>query len=194
MPSIYLIPFILGGWTAIQMITFPESNLRFESSWYDFKGLFNYKDPRQLVSSTSLLQLRNNIGFKQLRFYCHKKKVGTVFHIMTNVNPMGEAVVKFFTEEDLISTRPKTCGSYIVLPDDNSTLSKDCSILGWNKTHADSRWAGFNNVYENRIMRPILRRWHSHRFISAPTKRDCDDFQSLEASLSSGDTWAIFVR
>ncbi|KAL9978231.1 hypothetical protein ACROYT_G015726 [Oculina patagonica] len=29
-----------GGWTAIQMISFTESNLRLEDTWYDFKTVF----------------------------------------------------------------------------------------------------------------------------------------------------------
>ncbi|KAJ7380731.1 hypothetical protein OS493_007104 [Desmophyllum pertusum] len=99
----------LGGWTAIQMVSFTELNLRFQDagSDYPFNSLSNYNDHRQYVTSTALLQLQNEMCFKQVRFYCHKMKVGTVVHIMTNINPLGEAVVMHFIDDNLASTRPR---------------------------------------------------------------------------------------
>ncbi|XP_078366025.1 uncharacterized protein LOC144650241 isoform X2 [Oculina patagonica] len=181
-----------GGWTAVQMITFTESKLRLEDTWYDFKSLSNYSDHRQYLPATALLQLRNEMGFKQLRFYCHKKKVGSVVHFMTDLNPLGEAVVEFFTEENLVSTRPQACGSYTVLSDDNSTLSEDCNLLG--NPNADGKWSTEGNSEKDRIMKSIQRRGADRRFVSKPKKRDCDDLDGGEASLSPGDTWGIFVR
>ena len=161
-------------------------------------GLSKYSDHRQMVTSSVLLQLQYEIGFKQIRLYCHKKNAGTVFHIMTNVNPLGEAVVKYFIDDNLVSTRPQACGSYTVLPDDNSTLSKDCSELGWNRTHADGKWTLFYATGIGRIMAAMARKMNNTdvRFRSHPAVRDCDDWagQNGEASLSPGDTWAIFVR
>lgn len=191
-------PFFLGGWTAIQMISFSESELRFQNKGYKsfktFKDLSYYSDHRQKVTSTALQQLQTEMGFKQLRFYCHKKKVGTVFHIMTNINPLGEAVVKYYTDNNMALIRPQTCGSYTVLPDDNSTLSKDCSKLGSNGTHADGKWSNFKITGKNRILQAIVRAGDDRRFCSLPSQRDCDDRNGDEASLSPGDTWAIFVR
>ena len=183
---------ILGGWTAVQKVLFTESNLQLQNSSYPF-NLSNYGDHRQKLTSTALLQLRNEIGFNQIRFYCHKKKVGTVFHIMTNVNPLGEAVVKYFIDDNLASTRPQTCGSYTVLPDDNSTLSKDCTALGWNGTHVDSKWSTHWALGRTRILVPMTIRWHN-MFYSVPLKRNCDDMGTGEDALSPGDTWSIFVR
>ncbi|KAJ7380699.1 hypothetical protein OS493_007067 [Desmophyllum pertusum] len=189
-----------GGWTAIQIISFTESNLHFENSpsrISDYKSLSNYSDHRMYVLSTLLLRLRNDMGFKQIRFYCHKKQVGTVLHIMTNLNPLGEAVVMHFIDDNLASTRPQTCGSYTVLPDDNSTLSKDCSMLGWNGTHADGKWTSTNVTGQSRIQFPLnpYGFQDSRRsFVSSYKRRDCDDRRATEASLSPGDTWAIFVR
>ena len=188
--------FPLGGWTAIQKIIFTESNLRLEDDQgFGFKGLSNYSDHRQTVPSKVLQVLKNEMGFKQLRFYCHKKKVGTVFHIMTNINPQGEAVVEYLIGDNLISTRPQACGSYTVLPDDNSTLSRDCSKLGWNGTHADGKWAApWFTAGGYRLRRVILARNFSHQFKSQPKERCCDDWNNGEESLSPGDTWAVFVR
>ncbi|KAL9978219.1 hypothetical protein ACROYT_G015714 [Oculina patagonica] len=183
-----------GGWTAIQMMSFTESNLRLQNSFRDFYGLSNYSNHGLKVSSTVLQLLRNEMGFKQIRFYCNKKKVGTVFHIMTNLNPLGESVVGYFIDDNPAPTRPQTCGSYTVLPDDNSTLSEDCSKIGWNGTHADGKWTKFSGVGKYRIGQAIQRSSGRHRFFSFPSRRDCDDWNSGEASLSPGDTWALFVR
>ena len=111
---------------------------------------------------------------------------------MTNLNPLGEAVVKFFTEESLTSTRPQACGSYTVLSDNNSTLPEECHNLGW--TSADGKWTTLFNIKTNRITKGIIRRGEYRRFASQPKRRDCDDHGGGEASLSPGDTWGIFVR
>ncbi|KAL9978233.1 hypothetical protein ACROYT_G015728 [Oculina patagonica] len=182
-----------GGWTAIQLVLFTEFNLRFEDTKYDFENLSYYRDHRQAVTSTALLQLRNDIGFNQLRFYCQKKKVGTVFHVMTNINSLGESVVEYFVDDNLASTRPQACGSYTVLPDDNSTLSEDCSKLGSNGTHADGKWSVYWAIWKNRIKTAVARP-NYYRYYSDPFQRDCDDWNSGEDSLSPGDTWAVFVR
>ncbi|KAL9978204.1 hypothetical protein ACROYT_G015699 [Oculina patagonica] len=187
-----------GGWTAIHMISFTESNLRFSKTSYDiphYRNLSNYADHRQYLVPQVLLSLRNDMGFDQMRFYCHKKQAGTMLHIMTNLKPLGEAVVKFFIDVNLGSTRPLACGSYTVLPDDNSTLSKDCSKLGWNGTHADGRWSVyFVDDVEHRLLYP-LRRYGKGSFASKIKTRGCDDSKGKkESSLSPGDTWRIFVR
>ena len=184
----------VGGWTAIQMISFAESNLRFQDEGYGFKDRSKYSDHRQIASSSTLLRLKDELGFKQIRFYCHKKKVGTVFHIMTNINPLGESVVQYFIDDNLISTRPHACGSFTILPDDNSTMSEDCSKLGWNGTHADGKWTAVYARGGNRIWQGVQRPADRHRFCSFPKRRDCDDWEGGETSLSPGDTWAVFVR
>ena len=99
-----------------------------------------------------------------------------------------------FIDDNLASTRPPTCGSYTVLPDDNSTLSEDCSKLGWNGTHADGKWTVHWTTTKSRILHPILRIGDNLRFRSFPKYRNCDDWNVEEFSLSPGDTWAIFVR
>ena len=46
-----------------------------------------------------LLQLKQDMGFDQMRFYCFKKSVGKVLNIMTKLNPEGEVVVNYFTRQ-----------------------------------------------------------------------------------------------
>ena len=118
--------------------------------------------------------------------------MGTVIHIMTNLNPLVEATLKYFTHDNLKHTRPQACGSYIVLPDDNSTLSKECNTLGGNGTHADGKWTLFSTMEQSRIGKPIHR--DDYLSYSAPKRRNCDDADTDGDSLSPGDTWAVFVR
>lgn len=141
------------------------------------------------------------MGFEQIQFYCFKQKVGSVFHVMTNLNPLGEAVIRFFTDGKQVSSRPQACGSYTVLPDDNSTMSKDCKKLGWNGTHPDGKWGRAGQFYQTRILLAIRRTdgiVPKHSFQAFPNVRECDDFDDpadgLPTSVSAGDTWAIFVR
>ena len=187
---------IAGGWIAIQLVSFSQFKLEFENNILkasSYKELSKYADYRLKVPSRVLLQLRKDMGFKQLRFYCHKKKVGTVFHIMTNTNPLGEAVVSYFAEETK-PPRPQACGSYTVLPDDNSTLSQDCTKLGWNGTHADGRWDD-NSSGDTHIYQAMRRNGEKARlFYSFVRKGKCDDRDGDDASLSHGDFWAIFAR
>ena len=188
----------LGGWTALHLISFTESNLHFPNTSYNiphYRNLSNYRDHRQYLVPSVLLSLQNDMGFDQMKFYCHKKQVGTVIHIMTNMNPLGEAVVKYFIDINLGTIRPLACGSYTVLPDDNSTLSKDCSKLGWNGTHADGKWS--NYIAQNakhRILMPV-KLYGKASFSTRINARSCDDSMGRsESSLSPGDTWGIFVR
>ncbi len=177
------------------MMSFTQSNLRLQDRIYsDFYSLSNYSDHHLTVQSTVLQLIKNEMGFKQLRFNCYKKKVGTVFHIMTNLNPLGESAVEYFIDDNLASTRPQACGSYTILPDDNSTMSKDCSKLGWNGTYADGKWTRVEADGMFRFWQAIYRHSDRHRFYSVPWRRDCDDWGSGKASLSPGDTWALFVR
>ena len=72
-------------------------------------------------------------------------------------------------------------------------MTEDCSKLGWNGTHADGKWTQFRAAREFRIHKAIQRE-DGHIFRSLFKKRNCDDASEDEASLSTGDTWAVFVR
>ena len=125
------------------MVSFTQSKLHFETEILiaqSYTDLSRYSDHRQKVLPSVLLKLRKDMGFKQIRFHCHKKKAGTVFHIMTNINQLGEAVVEYFTFASPLTTRPEACGSYSVLPDDNSTLSEDCSNWSGTRAQVDGKW------------------------------------------------------
>lgn len=184
------------------MVSFTQSKLHFETeilTAQSYTDLSRFSDHRQKVLPSVLLKLRKGMGFKQIRFHCHKKKAGTVFHIMTNINQLGEAVVKYFTFASPLTPRPEACGSYSVLPDDNSTLSEDCSNWSGTRAQVDGKW-GVQGASDDDF--PILeainrygeKKKDDHLFYAKPQRRQCDDGDIDESSLSPGDFWSIFVR
>jgi hypothetical protein len=48
----------------------------------------------ELVNQPGLLQLKQDMGFTQMRYFCRKASVGRVFHIMTAKNESGFDVVR----------------------------------------------------------------------------------------------------
>lgn len=51
---------------------------------------------RALLTTHRLNQLKQDMGFSQIRFYCFQRTIGRVFHIMTINDSMANEVVKFF--------------------------------------------------------------------------------------------------
>ena len=86
-----------------------------------------------ILSATGLKLLQVEFGFKQVRMYCYKPSVNRTFHIMTNPDSLGEAVITFMTLGS--DVRPKSCNSYTALPDDNSVMSNNCLL--WR----DASWS-----------------------------------------------------
>ena len=147
-----------------------------------------YNSNKQYLKRNGFNQLKIDMGFTQIRFYCFKKERGRVFHIMTNKNVSGADVVTFFTNSD---TMPEVCGSFTRLPDDNSTLANDCGNWGYPDTN---RWGHYQNINNKRLFsRPIL--WANKHYYTlvGNSRLSCDDNLN-EFSMSLGDTWQIFVR
>ena len=147
----------------------------------------NYNSNKQYLLRNGFNQLKIDMGFTQIRFYCFKKKRGRVFHIMTNRNASGANVVEFFTDSDTI---PEACGSFTRLPDDNSTLAINCANWGYPNTNL---WGHNTNINDKRLFtRPIL--WTStHYYTIIGNPLTCDD-KLKDLPMSLGDTWKIFVR
>lgn len=145
--------------------------------------LSNYHSNNQYLLREGFNQLRKDIGFREIRFYCFKKKRGRVFHIMTNKEAH---VVRFFTISDAM---PKACGTFTRLTDDNSTLAVNCNKWG----HPDyNRYGHKNFLTDDRLFsRPLM--WRSTRFYRfiGNSPYQCDD---VDEGMSLGDTWKIFVR
>ena len=151
------------------------------------KILRNYNSNNQFLKRNGFNQLKIDMGFTQIRFYCFKKKRGRVFHIMTNNDALGANVVKYFTNSD---TMPEACGSFTRLPDDNSTLANNCAKWGYPNTN---RWGHEQQISDKRLfIRPLL--WLDigyYMLVGDPFS--CDDDKN-EFDMSLGDTWKIFVR
>ena len=150
--------------------------------------LSNYSYNNQYLMRNGFKKLKQDMGFTQIRFYCFKKEIGRVFHIMTNKNSKGTDVVNFFTTSDTI---PVACGSFTRLPDDNSSLAVNCDKWG---VPTSNRWGQASFLTDDRLFkRPVVwRRTSFFQMVNANTYR-CDD-KEKSISLPRGDTWQIFVR
>ena len=154
--------------------------------------LSNHSSNKYYLLRDGFNKLKNDMAFTQIRFYCFKKKRNGVFHIMTNNDPKGASVVKFFTESD---TWPEACDSFTRLPDDNSTLARNCDMWGYLTT---DRWGHRTFLDDVRLyLRPVFRRDENYYAFyiqdNNPRWLLCEDNRD-EIAVSLGDTWRIFVR
>ena len=153
--------------------------------------LSNHSSNKHYLLRAGFNQLKNDMAFTQIRFYCFKKKAGRVFHIMTNNDAKGAKVVEFFTESD---TRPEACDSFTRLPDDNSTLARNCNMWGYFTT---DRWGHSSFLDDVRLyLRPVFwkdENYYAFYFQDNDPRLFCDDRRDENAA-SLGDTWRIFVR
>ncbi|KAL9987327.1 hypothetical protein ACROYT_G001613 [Oculina patagonica] len=183
------ISFSSGGWTLIGRFLMKDANspqvAAVNSNSYK-EILPNYNSNKQYLLRDGFNQLKIDMGFTQIRFYCFKKERGRVLHIMTNKDIKGANVnvVKFFTDSD---TMPEACGSFTRLPDDNSTLATSCDKWGYPN---DGIWGHKLHKTKTRLFtRPVV--ITGKQFFRMSVDYDCDDNGE---SMSLGDTWMIFVR
>ena len=182
-------PIYSDGWTLIGRFIMKDQNsmdmMEDQSNTYR-KILPNYNTNKQYLLRNGFNQLKYDMGFTQIRFYCFKKKPGRVFHIMTNKNTEGADVVKFFTESE---TMPTACGSFTRLPDDNSSLAQNCDKWGFPNP---DRWGHQTFLNDKRLFSRAMT-WQIGRFYRFISKDpySCDD---IKEGMSLGDTWKVFVR
>ena len=151
--------------------------------------LTKYNTNNQLLLRTGFNQLKNDLGFTQIRFYCFKKRVGRVLHIMTSNNSTGADVVKFFTNSNSI---PRACGSFTRLADDNSRLAGNCG--DWGYPAKTNKWGHTSYFTQDRLFkRPILIASSRYYSYAAGKPYSCDD-NTKDVAMSLGDLWQIFVR
>ena len=193
-----------GGWTLIYRAILQTTDIMYSYTTIDnYRNMFNYKN-NNLVPVTVLNQLRQDMGFTQIRFYCYKKLVGRTLHIMTKDSPEGELVIKYFTNS---TERPAACGSFTALTDDTSVASQQCNKWGYDTyKNRDEKWGTARNAGEYRLHKePILVRSQlKHAMYTSPINNKdelegvfyCDDHWNLNyrTNQSEGDRWLIFVR
>ena len=178
----------IGGWTIVKRVqigspaTKPNSPVKTD----DYLSIADCTQPNsKYLTDVALRQLQLKIGFKQLRYRCHKQSVGRIFHIMTKNNSEGYRVIHHFIVEP---TWPPACGSFVILPDDNSILSQHCSQ--WGDQRLKNHWGRMLNTL-------ALRMYSRPAFM--PGQYDigfgpyfmCD---SVDTLLNTGDFWEFSVR
>ncbi|XP_067025242.1 uncharacterized protein [Acropora muricata] len=182
-----------GGWTLVAQ-TLMRSSIRPKKMIQsrDLKSISSYASGEVRVHVDALLRLQRLIKFTQLRFFCHQKSTGKIFHIMTKRNPAGKAAVHYLIESSS-KPRPPACGSFEALPDDNSVLAANCDKWG-NKRRCSkcNKWGDADHRNGYRLYNnPVF--WKDKSYVNFhPESLACDGFSN--ASLSKGDIWQLFVR
>ena len=181
----------------LKRFTIPQNLTEFwtETTEYvtSYSYISNYKDNFLFVSIEAIEELRKRVNFTQLRFYCFKRKQGSIFHVMTKNNSAGYSVLDYFLVK--ANTHAAACGSFVTLPDDNSTLSQNCTRWGHDGQDAEvNEWGHYSHHGAWRLYRETIR-WIGQRSFSLRpfTQFWCDD-EANHNSVSPGDTWEIYAR
>ena len=136
-------------------------------------------------------ELRSNVSFTQLRFYCSKQQ-GRTFHVTTAANSIGEAVVQYFSGQT--DARSDACGSFVRMEDDNSAMAKVCKKWGGTKSldQFTNKWSLDDQNYEKRLYDHVVLVWYKQHWLLSPESKrfECDDFKG---SVSTGDFWKMYV-
>ncbi|KAK2553981.1 hypothetical protein P5673_024686 [Acropora cervicornis] len=181
-----------GGWTLVAQTLVRSSNFsRAIIRFTKLKDISSYASGEVRVHVNALLELQRLIKFTQLRFFCHQNSTGRIFHIMTKRNPAGKAAVHDLIESS--KTRPPACGSFEALPNDNSVLAANCDKWGNNGRCSEcSKWGDADKRSGYRLYNnPVF--WKGKGYVNFyPKYLACDGF--INASLSKGDKWQLFVR
>ncbi|EDO28308.1 predicted protein, partial [Nematostella vectensis] len=82
-----------GGWTTIKKMIVKNPPITAITKYYDYRKIAYPIPTDTVVAASSLNDLRTDMGFDQMRFYCHKAAVNRVFHIMTNNDELGKQAI-----------------------------------------------------------------------------------------------------
>ena len=186
-PSVSFTFCYLGGWLLITQYIEGNPSVLVQLNSYR-QTLSNYTINEHYLLRSGFNQLKEDMGFSQIRFYCFKKSTGRVFHIMTSNDSMGNDVVKFFTTSNNL---PQACGSFWCLPDDNSSLAVNCHQWGYPKNKWGHKTQGLTT--DRLYRKPLV--WSNTRYFRFTLGGgvSCDDKPS-SGIVTHGDKWQIFVR
>ena len=183
----------LGGWTLIKQTKLQSSTPLTTLIEVDKYTYISEQVENRVVRVSALLQLKIDMGFDQLRFYCHKKSVARTFHIMTKRNAAGLDAFRYLIVNP--SPRAQACSSFTALPDDTSMLSKNCGKWGYAKNGGGKE---VNLIGHSSNTGPLrlyykVALWSGNYYTAfLPKDYWCDD--DTKAALSAGDTFEIYVR
>lgn len=181
----------------LKRFTIPQNLTEFwtETPEYvaSYSAISNYKDNFLFVSISAIEELRKAVNITQLRFYCFKKEQGSVVHVMTKNSSTGVSVLDYFLVNT--SARAAACGSFVTLPDDNSTLSQNCAKWGHNGVHAEvNEWGHYLRSGDWRLYRFAIRWTGQKSFSLRPFSQFWCDDEASQNTVSPGDTWEIWAR
>jgi len=179
----FLIP---GGWLLVSSFvmhsTNPPSQVPVKTS---YRGISN---KQIFLTKRAMNQLRKRLHFTQMRFHCSKQR-GRTFHIATAANSKGEAVVQYLSGQT--DVQPASCGSFVIMNDDNSRLARVCQRWGYEKgSYYVSKW-GHERDQTRLYEYPAFTRSAYHWTVGVSGRWECDDHI---VRVSSGDFWKVFVR
>lgn len=160
----------------------------------NYTSIGNYWDNFLFASIRAIEELRQAAHLNQLRWYCYKKKQGSVFHVMTKNNSAGHRVLDYLLNNP--SSNAPACNSFDRLSDDNSTLSQICHKWGFNSTHSEiNEWGSYKHKGERRLYQDVSGWKDGERRFSfrPPFELWCDD-RGGTAAISQGDTWEVYAR
>ena len=102
-----------GGWTLIRRVTLTDGSLPSKEQQVgvvDYgEQLKNYSSNDHVFNMRGFIDLRENLGFEQTRFYCYNKIPGKAFHVAAKGNSLGEALFQYFIGN---TTTPPTRAIY----------------------------------------------------------------------------------
>ena len=120
-----------------------------------------YKRGNIVLRRRAMKELRSNVSFTQLRFYCSKQQ-GRTFHVTTAANSTGEAVVQYFSGQT--DARLDACGSFVRMEDDNSAMAKVCKK--WEGTKSldqfTNKWSLDDQNYEKWLYDHVVLVWYNN--------------------------------
>ena len=118
---------ISGGWLLVSNVVSQGSSPTQLPVKTSYRGV---SSKEMVLTKSALKELRNHLHFTRIRFYC-KKRGGRTFHISTAANSTGEAAVKYLSGET--DVMPASCGSFVIMSDDNSRLARVCKDWGYQR-------------------------------------------------------------
>ena len=176
---------ISGGWLLVSNVVSHGSSTTQLPVKTSYRGV---SSKEMLLTKSAMKELRKHLHFTQIRFHC-KKRGGRTFHITTAANSKGEAAVKYLSGET--DVMPASCGSFVIMSNDNSRLSRACKDWGYEKGSSKIGKWGAQSV-QKRLYDHTAFVWAAYHWLLVPSGRwECDDFF---VGVSRGDFWKIFVR
>ena len=154
----------------------------------DFNDLHKMSFENIFMSDDALKQLRKITKCSQLQIFCSKPS-GTIFHIVTNNNSSGFAVVDYMLKE--VDQLPTACGSFTALEDDNSHLSKHCESWGKNKEFDDpgNHWS-YKDI-THRLINHLTYIYNLAHVQFTTNRKECDDYTKNGQPIGN---WKYLVR